>query len=85
MSTIKLINRSLVKEFALAVAQTHRPNRFNRVSVEFLLRVEGQVKVFIRSYIHQVVALGTVVARRLFSQPRLRTETQPVDLPWSTG
>jgi hypothetical protein len=75
MSTNKLIIRSLVKVFALAVAQTRHPNRFNRVSGEFLLRVEGQVKVFIRSYIHQVVALGTVVAKRLFpnqgSAPKL--------------
>ena len=85
MSTTKPNDRDLVKEFVSAVSQAHRSNRFNRVSSEFLLRVEGQVKEFIRSYIHQVVPLGTVVAKRLFSQPRLRTETQPVDLPWSTG
>jgi hypothetical protein len=61
MSTTKLINRRQIKEFALAVAQTHRPNRFSRVSGEFLLRVEGQVKEFIRSYIHQLPSAGKTI------------------------
>lgn len=59
MST-KLISRKHVKEFALAMAK-NRTHKFTRVGGEFFIKVEANVKEFIRSYVRSLPSKGKTI------------------------
>jgi len=59
MST-KLISRKHVKEFALAMA-SKRAHKFTRVGGEFFIKVEANVKEFIRSYVQRLPSKGKTI------------------------
>jgi hypothetical protein len=57
-----LLNKSHVKKYTLHVAATLRPAaNFSRVSEEFLLRVEKQVRVYINGEIHRHPTNGVTI------------------------
>lgn len=55
-----LINRTKVKEFTLEMAKG-RAHKFTRVSASFLLQCEGQLKEFIRNYVHRLPSKGRTI------------------------
>lgn len=52
-----LLNRSKVRQFALAMA-ANRARKFNRVGSEFFVRCEVQLKNFIRDQVHRHPSKG---------------------------
>ena len=58
--TTRLINRSKVKQFALAVAEK-RAHQFTRVGEEFLIRCEANAKEFIRQYVNRLPSKGKTI------------------------
>jgi len=56
----QLINRSKVKQFALAVADK-RTHRFTRVGGDFFLKCEAHTKEFIRQYVNRLPSKGKTV------------------------
>ena len=59
MST-KLISRKHVKDFALAMAK-NRTHQFTRVGGEFFIKVEANVKEFIRNYVRSLPSKGKTI------------------------
>ena len=59
MST-KLISRKHVKAFALAMAEG-RAHKFTRVGGEFFIKVEANVKTFVRSYVRSLPSKGKTI------------------------
>ncbi len=55
-----LINRSKVKQFALEMAKG-RAHKFTRVGGDFLIKCEGQLKEFIRNYVHRLPSKGKTI------------------------
>jgi len=55
-----LINRSKVKEFALEMAK-HRAHKFTRVGRDFFIQCEGNLKEFIRNYVHRLPSKGKTI------------------------
>jgi hypothetical protein len=55
-----LINRTKVKEFALEMAK-HRAHKFTRVGKEFFIKCEGNLKEFIRKYVHSLPSKGKTI------------------------
>ena len=55
-----LINKKKVRTFALEMAQG-RAHKFTRVGGGFLLMCEGQLKEFIRSYVHRLPSKGKTI------------------------
>jgi len=56
----KLISRKHVKDFALNIAQG-RAHKFTRVGGEFFIKVEANVKEFIRSYARSLPSKGKTI------------------------
>jgi hypothetical protein len=56
----RLISRKHVKDFALAMA-AHRSHKFTRVGAEFFVKVEANVKDFIRTYVHRLPSKGKTI------------------------
>jgi len=56
----QLINRSKVKQFALAVAEK-RTHKFTRVGDQFLVRCEANTKEFIRQYVGRLPSKGKTI------------------------
>jgi hypothetical protein len=56
----KLISRKHVKDFALTVAQV-RAHKFTRVGGEFFIKVEANVKEFIRNYVRSLPSKGKTI------------------------
>lgn len=59
MST-KLISRKHVKAYALCCAKV-REHKFTRVGGEFLIKVEANVKEFIRDYVRRLPSKGKTI------------------------
>ena len=59
MST-KLVSRKHVKEFALTVAG-QRAHKFTRVGGEFFIKVESNVREFIRRYVQSLPSKGKTI------------------------
>ncbi len=55
-----LINQKHVKMFALEMAKG-RAHKFTRVGGGFLLKCEGQLKEFIRGYVHRLPSKGKTI------------------------
>jgi hypothetical protein len=55
-----LINRSKVKQFALEMAKG-RAHKFTRVGGDFFIKCEGQLKEFIRNYVHRLPSKGKTI------------------------
>ena len=55
-----LINKSKVKAFALSVAKD-RHHKFTRVSAEFHLKCEANLKEFVRNYVHRLPSKGKTI------------------------
>ncbi len=55
-----LINRSKVKEFALEMAKG-RAHKFTRVGGDFYIKCEGNLKQFIRNYVHSLPSKGKTI------------------------
>ena len=55
-----LINRSKVKEFALEMAKG-RAHKFTRVSKDFFIKCEGNLKEFIRKSVHSLPSKGKTI------------------------
>ncbi len=55
-----LINRKKVKEFALEMAK-HRAHKFTRVGGDFFIKCEGNLKEFIRTYVHRLPSKGKTI------------------------
>ncbi len=55
-----LINRSKVKQFALEMAKG-RAHKFTRVGGDFFIKCEGQLKAFIRNYVHRLPSKGKTI------------------------
>jgi hypothetical protein len=55
-----LINRRKVKEFALEMAK-HRAHKFTRVGKDFFIKCEGNLKEFIRNYVHRLPSKGKTI------------------------
>ena len=55
-----LINRKKVKEFALEMAK-HRAHKFTRVGRDFFIKCEGNLKQFIRGYVHSLPSKGKTI------------------------
>ncbi len=55
-----LINRSQVKQFALAMAKD-RAHKFTRVGGEFCLKCEGHLKAYIRDQVHRLPSVGKTI------------------------
>jgi hypothetical protein len=59
---MSLLNKSHVRQFALDSAKTLRPaHPFNRVSQEFLDRVEGNLRQFIANEIRRLPSVGKTI------------------------
>lgn len=56
----KLISRKHVKAYALAMAEG-RTHKFTRVGREFFIKVEANVKEFIRSYVRALPLKGKTI------------------------
>ncbi len=59
MST-KLISRKHVKDFALAMAK-NRTHQFTRVGGEFFIKVEANLKSFVRHYVRSLPSKGKTI------------------------
>lgn len=59
MST-RLISRKQVKDFALTMAG-QRAHKFTRVGAEFFIKVEANVKEFVRSYVRSLPSKGKTI------------------------
>lgn len=57
---MSLLNRKQVRVYALNVAQ-NRAHKFTRVSEEFLVECEAQLKVQIRDRIHRMPSVGRTI------------------------
>jgi hypothetical protein len=57
---MSLLNRTKVREFALAMAKG-RAHKFTRVSEEFLLLCEAELKTRIRERIHRMPSVGRTI------------------------
>ena len=57
----KLLNRSQVKKFTMAMAKEHRAHKFTRVGGEFYLKCEAHLKEFIRGYLHRLPSKGKTI------------------------
>ena len=57
---LRLLNKKHVKEFALEMAKD-RAHRFTRVGGEFLLKCEGRLKDYIRTYVRQLPSKGKTI------------------------
>jgi hypothetical protein len=55
-----LINRRKVKEFALEMAKG-RAHKFTRVGGDFFVKCEGNLKQFIRDYVHRLPSKGKTI------------------------
>jgi hypothetical protein len=55
-----LINRKHVKQFALDMAK-NRAHKFTRVGGDFLIKCEGNLKEFIRTYISRLPSKGKTI------------------------
>ena len=55
-----LINRSKVKAFALEMAKG-RAHKFTRVGRDFFIKCEGNLKQFIRNYVHRLPSKGKTI------------------------
>lgn len=55
-----LINRRKVKQFTLEMAKS-RAHKFTRVSSDFLLKCEGQLKAYIRDQVHRLPSKGKTI------------------------
>ena len=55
-----LINKKHVKMFALEMAKD-RTHKFTRVGNDFLMKCEGNMKEFIRSYVRQLPSKGKTI------------------------
>jgi hypothetical protein len=55
-----LINRSKVKQLALEMAKG-RAHKFTRVGGGFFIKCEGQLKEFIRNYVHRLPSKGKTI------------------------
>jgi hypothetical protein len=55
-----LINCRKVKEFALEMAK-HRAHKFTRVSREFFIKCEGNLKQFVRNQVHSLPSKGKTI------------------------
>ena len=55
-----LINKKHVKMFALEMAKG-RTHKFTRVGNDFLIKCEGQMKEFIRSYVQRLPSKGKTI------------------------
>jgi len=60
MPKVRLLNRKNVREFALEMAK-HRAHRLTRVSGDFFLKCEGQLKAFIRSEVQRHPSVGRTI------------------------
>jgi hypothetical protein len=56
----KLINRKQLKAFALSLA-AHRAHKFTRVSADFLLKCEANLKWFVRQHIERLPSKGKTI------------------------
>lgn len=57
-----LINRSAVKKMALEVALVRYPSgKFSRVSAEFLLGIEGEVKRIVELRVNAIPSVGHTI------------------------
>ena len=56
----RLISRKHVKAFALAAA-AKRAHRFTRVGGAFFIKVEANVKEFIRTYVQRLPSKGKTI------------------------
>jgi len=56
-----MINKRMVKEYALHVSKENRNGKFTRVSAEFYPKVDGAVRRFITSYIHSLPSVGKTI------------------------
>lgn len=56
----QLISRKHVKMYALAAAR-HREHKFTRVGGEFFIKVEANVKEFIRRYVGGLPSKGKTI------------------------
>ena len=57
---VRLLNRKNVREFALEMAKA-RAHKFTRVSGDFFLKCEGQLKAFIRSEVQRHPSVGRTI------------------------
>ena len=57
---VRLINRKHVKQFALDMAKD-RAHKFTRVGGQFFIQCEGNLKTFIRNYVHQLPSKGKTI------------------------
>ena len=57
---LRLLNKKHVKEFALQMAKD-RAHKFTRVGGEFLLKCEGRLKDYIRTYVRQLPSKGKTI------------------------
>ena len=57
---LRLLNKKHVKEFALEMAK-NRAHKFTRVGGEFLLKCEGRLKDYIRTYVRQLPSKGKTI------------------------
>lgn len=57
---MSLINKKHVKEFALEMAKG-RAHKFSRVGSGFLAQCEGNLKNFIRDYVHRLPSKGKTI------------------------
>jgi hypothetical protein len=57
---VRLLNKKHVKEFALEMAKD-RAHKFTRVGSEFLLKCEGRLKDYIRTYVRQLPSKGKTI------------------------
>ncbi len=58
--TVKLISKKHVKQFALDMAKA-RAHKFTRVGGDFLIKCEGHLKEFIRSYVQRLPSKGKTI------------------------
>ncbi len=57
---VRLISKKHVKEFALEMAKG-RTHKFTRVSGDFLLLCEGNLKNFIHNYVRRLPSKGKTI------------------------
>ena len=55
-----LINRKKVREFTLEMAKV-RAHKFTRVGEDFFVKCEGNMKQFIRNYVHRLPSKGKTI------------------------
>jgi hypothetical protein len=57
---MSLLNKKAVKQFTLEMAKS-RAHKFTRVSGDFLLLCEGQLKAFIRGHVARLPSKGKTI------------------------